>query len=213
MVHTETAKAAKGAVGKKRVAIYSRVSTDDQTTANQVRELRAVAERQGWEVVAEFTDQGISGAKGREGRPGLDSLLKAAMGRQFDLIAVWSVDRLGRSLAHLVSFLGDIESKRVGLYLHQQQLDTTTPSGKALFQMAGVFAEFERSMIVERVRAGMARAKAAGKHLGRPRTPRDRLEKALELRKAGYGIIRAAREAKIGTETLVKLEREAAKAD
>ena len=147
----------------KRVALYVRVSTDHQTIKNQERELEAVAERHGWQVVAVFKDQGISGAKGRDGRPGLDKLLQAVARKEFDLVAAWSVDRLGRSLLDLVQVLQELHGKGIDLYLHQQGIDTTTPSGKAMFQMMGVFAEFERSMIHERVMAGLARAKAEGK--------------------------------------------------
>ena len=146
----------------KRVAIYARVSTNGQTTDNQVRELRKVARRHGWKIVTEYIDHGFSGAKGRDKRPELDKLLKAANRREFDIIMAWSVDRLGRSLQHLVGFLDDIHAKGVDLYLHLQNIDTSTPSGKAMFQMAGVFAEFERSMIQERVRAGLERARAQG---------------------------------------------------
>ncbi len=144
----------------KRVAIYARVSTNGQSVNNQLRELRQVAKRQGWKVVAEFMDRGVSGAKGRAQRPQFDKLCNAATRREIDLIMSWSVDRLGRSLQHLVTFLGEIHAKRVDLYLHQQGVDTSTPAGKALFQMCGVFAEFERSMIQERVKAGLKRAVA-----------------------------------------------------
>ena len=152
----------------RRVAIYTRVSTDGQTVDNQLMELQAVAERHGWEVVEVFSDNGISGANGREQRAGFDALCKGAVRRDFDVIMAWSVDRLGRSLQHPVTFLGEIHSKGVDLYLHQQGIDTTTPPGKAMFQMCGVFAEFERTMIQERVKAGLARAWTQGKTLGRP---------------------------------------------
>jgi len=124
----------------KKVALYARVSTDRQTTENQLIELRAVAERHGWMIVGEYVDQGVSGAKGRDQRPEFDRLLKDASRKKFDLIASWSVDRLGRSLQDLVAFLSEIHAKKVDLYLHQQGMDTTTPAGKALFQMMGVFA-------------------------------------------------------------------------
>lgn len=141
----------------KKVAIYARVSTQDQNTSNQLRELRTVAERAGWDVVAEYVDHGISGAKGRDKRPEFDKLCKAAVRREFDVVMAWSVDRLGRSLQDLVAFLSELHGVGVDLYLHQQGVDTTTPAGKALFQMMGVFSEFERSMIRERVKAGIAR--------------------------------------------------------
>ncbi len=119
------------------------------------------------EVVAVFEDEGISGAKGRDVRPGFDALMKAVARREIDMVAAWSVDRLGRSLMDLLAFLRDLHAKGVDLFLHQQGLDTTTPSGRAMFQMLGVFAEFERAMIRERVMAGLARARSEGKQLGR----------------------------------------------
>lgn len=153
----------------KRCALYARVSTDGQSTDNQIEELRRVAAAAGWEVTHVFLDQGISGSKGRDKRPGLDKLLKAVTARQVDMVAAWSVDRLGRSLPHLLDVMGELHATGVGLYLHQQRVDTTTPAGRALFQMMGVFAEFERAMIVERVKAGLSRAVKAGVRLGRPR--------------------------------------------
>jgi DNA invertase Pin-like site-specific DNA recombinase len=153
----------------KRAAIYLRVSTIDQTTANQERELRQVAERAGWEVVKVYKDHGISGAKGREKRPQFDALYRDANARQFDVVMAWSVDRLGRSLQDLVEFLANLHALKIDLFLKTQGIDTTTPGGKAMFQMMGVFAEFERAIIQERVRAGLRRAKDEGKTLGRPR--------------------------------------------
>ena len=151
-----------------RACIYLRVSTDDQTTANQERELRAAAVRAGHEIVVIYRDEGISGSKGRDKRPGFDAMHRDASRRRFDVVMAWSVDRLGRSLQDLVGFLSELHALGIDLFLHQQGIDTLTPAGKAMFQMMGVFAEFERSMIQERVRAGIARAKAQGKHCGRP---------------------------------------------
>ena len=170
----------------KRAVLYRRVSTLDQTTANQERELRQVAERASWEITHVYKDHGISGAKGRDKRPAFDALHKAAVRREFDVVMAWNVDRLGRSLQDLVSFLSEINAAGVDLFLHQQGLDTTTPAGKAMFQMLGVFAEFERSIIQERVRAGLTRAKAEGKTLGRPRLDpaiEQRITAALKARK------------------------------
>jgi len=158
----------------KIVAIYTRVSTDAQNGENQERELRAVAARAGWEIVEVYSDHGISGAKSRKDRPALDRLLKDASRRSFYLIACWSVDRLGRSLKDLVEFLQEVRSLGIGLYLHQQGLDNSTPAGAAMFQMLGVFAEFERALIRERVLAGLSRARAQGKVLGRPRMPAEK---------------------------------------
>lgn len=189
----------------KRVAQYVRVSTDGQTTDNQRRELDAAAERHGWHVVQVFTDQGISGAKGRDKRPGLNALCAGIARREFDMVAAWSVDRLGRSLQDLVSFLSELKAKGVDLYLHQQGLDTTTPAGRAMFQMLGVFAEFERSMIQERVRAGLARAKAQGKRLGRPRVGAE-IERAVRAARAnGKGIHAIAKKLRIGSGTVQRI--------
>src|SRR5262245_25046302 len=176
----------------KRAAIYARVSTDQQTTETQIVELRLIAHRMGWEIAAEFVENGVSGAKDRTQRPQFDELLKAIARREYDIIAAWSVDRLGRSLHHLVTFLEEIHGNRVDLYLHQQGIDTTTPAGKALFQMCGVFAEFERAMIRERVKAGLARAKANGRVLGRPRVGAVIEAKVHRLKRKGLGIMKIA---------------------
>jgi DNA invertase Pin-like site-specific DNA recombinase len=193
----------------RRVAIYTRVSTDGQTIDNQLVELQAVAERHGWNVIETFSDNGISGAKGREKRPAYDALCKGAIRKDFDVIMAWSVDRLGRSLQHLVTFLGEIHSKGVDLYLHQQGIDTTTPAGKAMFQMCGVFAEFERAMIQERVKAGLARAKAQGKTLGRPKV-NGRVEKAvLTARAKGTGKRKISKQLGIGVSTVNRILLEA----
>ncbi len=153
----------------KTAALYARVSTHNgQTPENQLRELRAVAKRHGWKVVTTYTDEGISGAKGRDKRPGLDALLKGVARKEFDVVAAWSVDRLGRSLQDLIGTLNELKAKNVDLYLHKQGLDTATPAGKAMFQMLGVFAEFEREIIAERIHAGLARAKEQGTKSGKP---------------------------------------------
>ncbi len=171
-----------------RVALYARVSTNGQTVENQLRELQAVAKRHGWKVVATYTDNAVSGSKGRNERPGFADLHKAVAQRQVDLVAAWSVDRLGRSLQHLVTFLGELHAKGVDLYLHQQGIDTSTPAGKAMFQMMGVFAEFERAMIQERVKAGLARARSNGTRLGRPPLSQEQREEVLKLRSEGRTI-------------------------
>jgi DNA invertase Pin-like site-specific DNA recombinase len=189
----------------KRVAIYARVSTDSQTVENQLQELQDVAERQGWVVVATFTDEGISGARGRDKRPGFDALLKGVARRDFLLIAAWSVDRLGRSLPHLVGFLGEIEAKSVDLYLHQQGLDTSTSAGRALFGMLSVFAEFERSMIRERIMAGLKRTT---KKSGRKPMDEDRLEAIRKSLSDGLGIRATARRHRASPMTVTKIARE-----
>jgi len=190
----------------KRIAIYLRVSTAEQTVENQERELRAVAERAGWQITAVFTDAGISGAKGRDKRPGFDQLLKAATRREFDMVAAWSVDRLGRSLQDLVGFLAEIHGAGVDLYLHQQAIDTSTPAGKAMFQMMGVFAEFERSMIRERVNSGIARAKAKGQRFGRPKVSLEAEARVRALLGQGHGILKTASLAGVGSGTVQRIK-------
>jgi DNA invertase Pin-like site-specific DNA recombinase len=198
-----------------RVAIYLRVSTSDQTSSNQRRELLSAADRHGWDVCRIFEDAGISGAKGRDQRPGLDALMKSVSRREIDIVAAWSVDRLGRSLTDLIDVLKELHAKGVGLFLHQQGLDTTTPSGRAMFQMLGVFAEFERAMIRERVMAGLARARAEGTKLGRKRLEEADRQKAEAIRRMlreRAGIRRIARELHVGIGTVLRIQRETATA-
>ena len=179
----------------KSVAIYARVSTGGQTVQNQTRQLRAVAKRQGWKIVETFTDEGISGAKGRDKRPAFDALCKGVTARDFDMVAAWSVDRLGRSLQDLVAFLGELQAKDVDLYLDQQGIDTTTPAGKAMFQMMGVFAEFERAIIAERIKAGLARAREQGRRPGpKPTITPELRAKVKAARKAGKSYREIGRE-------------------
>ena len=189
----------------KRVAIYLRVSTSKQETSNQRRELEAVAARSGWQIVNVFQDAGISGAKGRDKRPGLDALLKAVNGKEFDMVAAWSVDRLGRSLTDLLGILQALHDKGVDLFLHQQGLDTSTSAGRAMFQMLGVFAEFERGIIRERVNAGLARARANGTKLGR-RPVKPAVEARIrQLRAKGDGILKIGKKLGIGTSVVQRV--------
>ena len=152
----------------KNAVLYLRVSTDEQTTENQKLELLEISEQKKWSVVDIYEDVAVSGAKTRYERPEFKRLIDDAFNQRFDIVMTWSVDRLGRSLSDLVGFLGDLHDLDIGLYLKQQGIDTTTPAGKAMFQMCGVFAEFERAMIQERVKSGLERARAQGKKLGRP---------------------------------------------
>jgi DNA invertase Pin-like site-specific DNA recombinase len=189
----------------KRVAIYLRVSTSKQETSNQRRELEAVASRSGWEIIKVYEDAGISGAKGRDQRPGLDAMLKAVNSKEFDLVATWSVDRLGRSLTDLLSILQCLRDKGVDLFLHQQGLDTSTTAGRAMFQMLSVFAEFERGIIRERVNAGLARARANGTKLGR-RPVKPAVEARIrQLRAKGDGILKIGRKLGIGTSVVQRV--------
>ena len=193
----------------KPVALYLRVSTDGQTTENQQLELERTAEHAGWQIVGTYEDYAISGANGQEKRPALDNLLKDANRCKFELVAAWSVDRLGRSLKGLLSFLDEIHTLGIDLYLHHQGINTTMPAGKAMFQMCGVFAEFERSIIRERINAGLTRARANGKRLGRPKVDPE-VEEAIRdaLERGDKGIRKIAREMGMGVSVVrrVKLE-------
>jgi DNA invertase Pin-like site-specific DNA recombinase len=168
----------------------------------------------GWQIVGVYRDEGVSGAKSREDRPGFDALCKDAARRRFGMVMAWSVDRLGRSLQDLVGFLSELHAFGIDLFLHQQGLDTTTPAGKAMFQMMGVFAEFERSMIRERVNAGLRRAKAAGTTLGRRRLEDDKdkerraVAKALraDLQNGGVGIRKLAALHHVGVGTVLRIK-------
>jgi len=191
----------------KRIALYTRVSQDTQTTENQRRELMAVAERLGWEVVAEFTDHGISGSKGRDKRPGYDALMKAVARREIDMVASWAVDRLGRSLQNLVTFLTEINAKGVDLYLHQQALDTSTPSGRAMFGMLSVFADFEREMIISRIKAGLARST---KRSGRPPLDAEKVERIKRSLAKGVSINATAKKLKVGVATVHRVKQQMA---
>lgn len=186
------------------MAIYARVSTDSQTVENQLQELHAVAHRQGWIVVAVHTDEGISGAKGRDKRPGYDAVLKGIARKDFEQIMAWSVDRLGRSLPDLVSFLNEAQAKNVDLYLHQQGLDTSTPSGRMMFQMLSVFAEFERAMIRERILSGLRRTTRKS---GRRPMLENRQEAIRRSLQDGLGIRATARLHKASTTTVTTIQR------
>jgi DNA invertase Pin-like site-specific DNA recombinase len=190
----------------KRVALYVRVSTDGQTVENQRRDLKASAKRHGWQIVETFDDNEATDARSRDERPGMRRLMEGVSRKDFDMVAAWSVDRLGRSLQDLIGFLGELQAKGVDLFLRKQGLDTSRSSGKAMFQMLGVFSEFERAMIQERVRAGLARARARGKKLGRPPVPPD-TEKAIRRSlAAGNGILKTAATVGVGSSTVQRVK-------
>ncbi len=194
----------------KRAALYLRVSTGEQTTDNQRSVLEDVALRSGWAVVGIYEDAGVSGAKGRDKRPAFDRLCKDTARRKFDIVLAWSVDRLGRSLQDLVAFLNELHALGIDLFLHQQGMDTTTPAGRMLFQMCGVFAEFERAMISERVKAGLARVRRDGpapgkRSIGRPRISPDTEAAIRAARERGLGVLKIAREVGVGTSVVQRV--------
>lgn len=173
----------------RRVALYARVSTQHQTVENQLQELRAVADRNGWKIVCELSDSGISGARGRDQRPAFDEVLKRATRREFDLVMVWAIDRLGRSIQHLVEFMNEIQSVGVDLYVHQQAIDTTTPSGRMVFGIFSALGEYERELMRERIIAGQRRARAQGVKIGRPSQLNDAVRTSVKmLHENGIGI-------------------------
>ena len=185
----------------KRAALYLRVSTDGQTTENQRLALEAVAQHRHWQVVKVYEDAGISGAKGRDERPAFDTMLKDALRRRFDVLMFWSIDRIGRSTATVAGALAELEAAGVAIYADKEGMDATTPHGKAMLQMAAVFAELERGMVRERVIAGLNRARAQGKALGRPKV--GKVESAIRARlTAGDGMLKIAKMLGVGVSTV-----------
>ncbi len=177
----------------KKAVIYLRVSKQEQNIENQKMELERVAAAKGWRIVGIFKDEGVSGAFGREVRAQYDAMLKQGVQAKYDVVLAWDISRLSRSLSDLISTLDELQACGIDLYLHQQAVDTTTPSGKAMFQMCGVFAEFERGMLSERVKAGLSRARQEGKVLGRP-VKIVNIRKIIEERREGKTIRQIARE-------------------
>jgi len=191
----------------KRCGIYLRVSTDQQTTENQRRILLEVAERSGWEVVGIYEDHGISGSKGRDRRPGFDALLKAVARSEINMVMAWSVDRLGRSLSHLVGLLGELDARGCDLFLHQQALDSSSPQGRAMFALAGVFAELESSLISSRVKLGQQRARAQGVRFGRPPIPPIDIDKVKVRLSKGQSIRVIAKATHMSTASVMRVKR------
>ena len=183
----------------KRIAIYARVSTSAQTCENQLTELRTVADRAGYQIVAEFVDEGISGSKGRSDRPALDRMLKECTKRRFDLVMCWDISRLGRSVQHLIDIMNELQSLRIDLFFLKQGMDTSSASGRMMFSVFGALAEYERELIRERVIAGQARAKAAGVKFGRPKTITQNTKDTIRLmREQGIGIRKIAKTLGVG---------------
>ncbi len=195
----------------KRVAFYLRVSTGSQTVENQRQELARAAEQRAWTVVELYSDNGISGKHGREKRPAFDRMCRDAVGGKFDIVAAWSVDRLGRSVLHLAQFVEDLRAAGIGLFLLKQGLDSETPTGRAMLGMCSVFAELEREIIRERIHAGLARARSQGKTLGR-KPVSARIEECIrELRAKGQGKLKIARELGCGVSTVQRVLAESAR--
>ena len=197
-----------------RAALYLRVSTTDgQTTENQRLALTKVAEHRGWEIVQTYEDAGISGAKGRDKRPGFDQMLKDAVRGRFHVCMCWSIDRLGRSVLHVANAMAELDAAGVALYSDKQAIDSTSPFGKAMLQMACVFGELEREMIRARVVAGLNRVREQGvKTLGRPKVGRKVEEAIRQQLGAGHGILKVAKIVGVGSGTVQRVKREMAAA-
>lgn len=194
----------------KRAALYLRVSTGEQTTENQRLALTEEASRRGWTIAREYEDAGISGAKGREKRPGLDSMLLDSAKGKFDVLMVWSLDRLGRSLVNLLEITRDLEACKVDLYCYQQSIDTTTPAGRLFFHIVGAMAQYERELIRERTVAGIMRARSKGKHLGRPTMADDKAAQVRALLLQGIGINRIAKQLSVGNSAVERIKKQVA---
>jgi DNA invertase Pin-like site-specific DNA recombinase len=192
-------------VGKqKRVGIYLRVSKDDQTSDNQRLELMRVAEQRNWDVVEIYLDHAVSDRKDK--RPALDRLVRDATRGKLDVVAAWSIDRLGRSLVHVVNLLADLTEKKVAVYLHQQNVDSTTSAGKAMLGMCAVFAEFEWNSISDRIKSGVERARSQGKRIGRPSTVTTATEAQIrKLRATGAGKLKIAKQLGVGVSTVQRV--------
>ncbi|MDC3378670.1 recombinase family protein [Planctomycetota bacterium] len=188
----------------KQVAIYARVSTQDQDPEAQLREVRSYVVRRGWETAVEYVDRAVSGVKER--RPALDKLLQDARRGRIDVVVVWALDRFGRSLRHLVTTIDELGALGVGFVATTQGIDTTdaSPTGRLTLQILGAVAEFERAMIRDRVRSGIAKAKASGKHCGRPRLELDP-EHVSHLRKTGMSLRAIADHLGVGKSTVARV--------
>jgi DNA invertase Pin-like site-specific DNA recombinase len=193
-----------------RVALYGRISTTNhgQDIGLQTRELRQFAEARGWQIVSEYLDEGISGAK--DSRPELNRLIADAHKRRFDVVCVWRFDRFARSVSHLLRALETFKALGIDFVSYSEQMDTSTPAGKMVFTVLGAVAELERSLIVERVRAGLRNARSKGKRLGRPRIAVDGARIA-RLRSQGLSWAKIAAQLGIGEGTVYRLARASAK--
>jgi DNA invertase Pin-like site-specific DNA recombinase len=193
---------------KFRAALYLRVSTDQQTVENQRISLEAVAQQRGWEVIGVFDDNGVSGATIGPARPAFGRLLQDASRGKIDIVAVWALDRLGRSLPDLLDTLRTFQAAGVDLFIHQQSIDTSTPAGRMFFGIMGAVAEFERDLIRSRVKAGLERARKRGVKIGRHRIS-PKIEAAIRERlQTGQGILKTAKELGLGTGTVHRVRRE-----
>ena len=187
----------------RKVAIYTRVSTLDQTVENQLIELRDHCSKMGWEIVKEYADEGLSGTLSRDKRPALNSLIKDAYRKKFDAVVCWDISRIGRSMKELVLFLSDTRDRDIGICSVRQGFDTSTSMGEIMFQFVGILSSWEREMIRERTLAGLERAKSEGKTLGRKKVINDKItSQIIELRNAKKSIRAIASEVGVSRGTV-----------
>ena len=190
----------------KKVALYLRVSTLDQTIDNQLLELRDHCKKMDWEIVKEYADEGLSGTLSREKRPQLNEMIKDAYRKRFDLVVCWDISRLGRSMKELVLLLADMKEKGIGICSVRQGFDTSTSMGEIMFQFVGILSSWERDMIAERTLAGLARAKSQGKHIGRPTNLNEGLTHSIKyMKEQGVGIRKIAKDLSVGVGTVYKV--------
>lgn len=186
----------------KRVCLYVRVSTERQTTENQIQALREIADRSGYQIVKIYSDDGISGSKGRENRPALNQMMRDAVSREFEIVMCWSIDRLGRSITHLIEIMNELNELKIDMFFSQQSIDTQTASGRMIFGIFSSLAGFERELIRERVMAGIDRARKNGVKLGRPSVMNDGIRHAaIALKEKGVGVREICKKLGIGCGT------------
>ena len=190
----------------KRAALYARVSTVDQTTTNQLLDLRQMAQQRGLEIVEEYVDQGVSGTRAR--RPGLDQMMADAHRGRFDVLLVWAADRLARSVKHFIDTLEELQHLNIAFISYREQIDTSGPLGKAVMVIVSAIAELERSLIVERVKMGLRRARLEGKHIGRAPLQVDRTA-LLRDRERGISLTQLAKAYGISRASVCRVLREA----
>lgn len=191
----------------KRAALYVRVSTDDQSVDSQIQELHKIAAGRGWQIVETYSDAGTSGTKRRDQRPGLNRMLKDASSGRFDVVMAFAIEWLGRSLLDLLGTFQHLEACKTDVFIDKQAIDTTTPMGRLLFHITGAFAEFERALVISRVKAGLTRARKEGKRLGRPPMPPHK-ERAIckALERGDKGIPEIAAEYGVGSGTVQRIK-------
>lgn len=189
----------------KKVGCYYRVSTKNQTVLNQKLELESLAERMGYEIVAEYKDEGISGAKNRDERPALNEMMKDAVRGKFEMILCYDLSRLGRNLEELIRIMNEMNSLNINLFFYREAINTDSSSGKLMFSMFGVLAEWERSLISERIVSGQNRARTQGKKIGRPSTFNEGLMQAVrKMREKGMGIVAISKTLGIGVSSVYR---------